>query len=70
MSWLKQFFCKHVLEVTRYHRSVVPPELSRKLLYIDRHEVCNFVQCGKCGKVFDTNQREKLFDTEVPDDLA
>lgn len=66
MNWLKQLFCKHVLEVARYHQSVVHPELSKKLLYIDRHKVHNFIRCGKCGKVFDTNQREKLFDTEEP----
>jgi hypothetical protein len=64
MGWLKQLFCKHVLGVTRYHQSVVPPDLSKKLLYIDRHQVHNFIQCGKCGKVFDTAQRGKLFDSE------
>jgi hypothetical protein len=70
MSWLKQLFCKHILEVVRYHQSVVQPELRKKLLYIDRHKVHNFIQCGKCGTVFDTAQRDKLFDSEVPDELA
>lgn len=64
MNWLKQLFCKHVLEVARYHQSVVPSKSRKKLLYIDKHKVHNFIQCGKCGKVFDTAQRDKLFDAE------
>lgn len=64
-SAIRRFFCKHdVVHIIRYHRNCVTPDMVKKLLYIDRLKVHNFVQCCKCGEILYTNQfeGEKLFE--------
>ena len=59
----RQFFCQHSkVKVIRYHASKVPPSWKPNLLYVDRHEVHNFVKCVRCDMILATEQREKLFE--------
>ena len=48
MKW----FCRHnSVEVIRYNAKVVPYEWKGKELYIDEHNVVNFVRCCKCKAI-------------------
>lgn len=59
----KHLLCNHVVKIERYHPTVVPKEMETKVLYVDKLGVWNFVGCTKCGKIFNTAQYEKLFET-------
>lgn len=62
---LKRIFCTHrFLHVIRWHRNCVTREMRGKELYIDVHRVHCFVQCCRCKRIFNTDQREYLFAME------
>lgn len=62
---LLKLVCPHrAVRVIRYHASCVPEAWKPKLLYIDRHDVHNFVQCTCCGHILNTDQRETLADAK------
>lgn len=65
-NWFSQLICLHdTLKVKRMHASTVTPHVAKKALYVDRLAVWNFIVCCDCGKVYHTNQTEKLFESEA-----
>jgi hypothetical protein len=62
-----QRLCRHsVVRVIRFHRGVVRPDMQGKQLYVDRHNVHNFVECCRCQCVLKTKQRERLYEESKP----
>ena len=60
---ISQMFCRHnVVRVIRYNKNCVPDDWRGKLLYVDRLDVHNFVQCSCCERVLYVDQRERLFE--------
>jgi hypothetical protein len=65
MNKLKQFFCNHKeLEIKRSHKSCTFYYDVNKILYIDKHDVVNFIACARCGKIFRGRQTQHLYETK------
>lgn len=44
--------------------------MAGKELYIDRRDVHCFIQCSKCGHVFETAQKERLLEQTSVDSVS
>lgn len=62
--FLSELFCSHLLYIHRRHESTVYSDIRDRVLYTDRLNVANFIRCRKCGKIFDTDQYENLYDSK------
>lgn len=63
-----KFLCRHNrVKVVRWHPDVISKSMKNKVLYTDEKGVgvLNFVQCDKCGKFLDTNQKQRLYAEKV-----
>jgi len=59
-----KFLCRHNrVRVIRWHPDILPESWKDKILYVDDKGdgIINLVCCDKCGKILDTNQKERLY---------
>ena len=57
-----KIFCRHNnATIVRWHKECVPNKMKSKMLYVDVHNVWNFVKCTDCGKILYGDLREPIY---------